>query len=183
MPSLRTSIAAFTLVAAASLAGAQQPVPAPNGPPVMRGGMGAGARMRTPGQPRMRRQGAPGGIASMFLAHTGELKLNDQQVTRLAAIARRTEDRHTAQRASMDSAMRANRPQGGQPGPRGLAPAPHDTEQMRAAMDRARQAERADVRDALAVLTPDQLTDAWMLRGGDRRPGAGPRPMGPGPRR
>jgi hypothetical protein len=186
MSSLRTMLTALALTAIGSAAGAQQPTPAPNGPPVAGRQMGAGARVRAPRQPAMRPQRAPGGIAAMFLAHTGDLKLADQQVTRLAAIARRTTDRHAAMRASMDSAMRAGRPQPGQAGQRPLAPGQRgDMEQMRATMERMRQAERTDVRDALAVLTPDQLTDAWMLRGAGQR-AAGGRPMmmrGPGPRR
>ena len=123
-----------------------------------------------------------GGIASMLLAHTAELKLTDSQLSRLAAIARRTDDRHKAMRASMDSLMRANRPQ---PGTAAEPARPMFGEQGRAAMDRMREQERTDLRDALAVLTIDQQTDAWMMRDGGPRFGRGPRaaPMGARSRR
>ena len=60
--------------------------PQPNGPP-------DGAPMGGPGMD----------VASIFLARTGELKLTDQQVTRLAAVARRASDRRRTMMASMDS--------------------------------------------------------------------------------
>ena len=106
----------------------------------------------------------------MLLAHTAELKLTDQQLSKLAAIARRTDDRHKAMRASMDSLMRAERPQGN--GPASANPRPFNPDQASAMMTRVRDQERTDLRDALAVLTIDQQADAWMMRG------AGP--MGPG---
>ena len=115
------------------------------------------------GGPNMRQPGPPaGGLASMLLAHTAELKLTDQQLPRLAAIARRTEDRHHAMRTSMDSTERANRSEGDQSRQMD-ARAMQDA--MRAMMERARDQERGDVRDALAVLTPDQVVDAWIMRG------------------
>lgn len=110
---------------------------------------------------KMRGKG-PGSIASMFLAQTAELKLNDGQVTRLAAIARRTDDRHKAMKATMDSAMKSH-----------MAMARSDRDRMpmqdeagmRAMHEKMMAAERADVRDALGVLTLDQQADAWMMKG------------------
>lgn len=120
----------------------------------------------------------PGGhvsAAEQFLARTGELRLTDAQVTRLAAIARRSQDRRralatridslapgrtmmprrdSAGRASIDSASRAARAAG--------------VERMRSLMEQQREQERADLRDALAVLTPDQLVTAWEMRSGGR---------------
>ena len=58
-----------------------------------RGGMGAMAMAG--GMHQMMMMDA----ASMFLAHTGELQLTDAQVTRLAAIARRSEARQKAMHA------------------------------------------------------------------------------------
>ncbi len=180
---------ALTLVAAAAAATAQQPAPAPQpgqgprqGPPPEARGMAPGGRRMapTPGGPgagQMGRggpgmMGAPmgpdGGIASMLLAHTAELKLTDSQLSRLAAIARRTDDRHKAMRASMDSMMRANRPQAGTTP---AQPRPMMGDQNRAMMDRMREQERTDLRDALAVLTVDQQADAWMMRGAGARMG------------
>lgn len=147
-------IAALLVFAAAPAALAQQPGGAPAQPPH---GPGAGA-MGMHGAPGMTMMMHEGGLASMLLAHTAELGLNDQQVTRLAAIARRTVARHRAMHAGMDSAMRAN-PQGGAT-PSG---APMPPEQMQARMRQMHDQERADVRDALAVLTPDQQADAWMM--------------------
>ncbi len=107
----------------------------------------------------------------MLLAHAAELKLTDSQLSRLAAIARRTDDRHKVMRLSMDSVMRANRPQAG------TAPAqprPRMRDQNRAMMDRMREQERTDLRDALAVLTVDQQADAWMMRGAGPMNAGGP---------
>jgi len=71
--------------------------------------------------------GGPGGgdVASFLLSHTGELKLSDQQVTRLAAIARRSADRRQAVMRSMDSLMARGPMPGGfgwRGGPGGPAP-------------------------------------------------------------
>lgn len=173
-------IVSVALVAGAVVAHAQQPAPAPEprqgpprqGPPPQARGMAPGGRRlaRTPegptsmpGGPAMVRGPVPGGIASMLLAHTAELKLTDQQLSKLAAIARRTDERHKAMRASMDSLMRANRPQGDGTAP--ANPRPLSPDQGRAMMARVRDQERADLRDALGVLTIDQQTDAWMMRG------------------
>ena len=47
--------------------------------------------------------GAVDDPAQFLLAHTGELELTDAQVTRLAAIARRSAERRRALRVQMDS--------------------------------------------------------------------------------
>jgi hypothetical protein len=99
-----------------------------------------------------------------FLAHTGELNLTDGQVTKLAAIARRVAERHKAMRASFDSmrtkwreGAQANRDSAGHMhmGMRTMGPP--------AAMEREHEAEHADLRDAIAVLNPDQLAHAWEI--------------------
>jgi len=143
------------------------PGPGPNpgrgegGPPPFARGPAFGPGMRGPGMrgPGMRGpDGAPGDIGSFLLAHTAELKLSDQQVTRLAAIARRSEDRRQAAMRSMDSvATRRFRNDSTGRGPGGPPPA------MRAEADRLRQLRHADLREALAVLTPDQQASAWEI--------------------
>lgn len=196
---MRTARLAITLVViatSASLAGAQTPGGRPGGMPGMPGmprgggvgqppqggGVGGGMGRARGGQPGRRPQAAeqegPGdpvmgmmmgaarpGIASMLLARSGELKLTDSQVTRLAAIARRSWERDEAMRASMDSMM--NRMASGQP-----EDGTSMFTRMRTAPALAREQERTEVRDALAVLTIDQQADAWMRRGmgGGRRP-------------
>lgn len=118
-------------------------------------------------------------VAEQLLARTGALRLTDQQVTRLAAIARRSADRRQTMRRSMDSLMTARaaaRPDSN----RGrMGPPP----EMRASADRMRDQLHGELRDALAVLTPDQLATAWELVA-QRAPGAGrgfggAPPMGP----
>ena len=114
------------------------------------------------GMPGMRGQGES--IASMLLARTAELKLTDQQVTKLAAIARREGDRRTAMHAHMDSLMHTEQMQvtaGQQSAPRPMMMM-HDRDPM---MDRMREQDHADLRDALGVLSIDQLADAWVMRG------------------
>ncbi len=127
-------------------------------------------------------EGAP--AAKLLLSNTGELGLTDQQVVRLAGIARREEARRSALRAAMDSA-------------RGRYMQPGDSmarrqfgERMRGEAERARTQMQADQRDAIAVLTPDQQAKAWAMvsnRGRDMQRGArgmgrdmqrGPRGMG-----
>ena len=128
--------------------------------------------------------------AQLFLAHTAELQLNDQQVTRLAAIVRRAEARDQGRRAAFDSlrsrSMNLPTDSAGRAARRmELANA------MRAAMERARAERHTDLRDALAVLTADQQARAWELRGNAgrgvraRSVGRGMRPgqAGPGARR
>jgi hypothetical protein len=116
--------------------------------------------------PIMGPPGGPGGdVASFLLSHTGELKLSDQQVTRLAAIARRSAERRQATMRTMDSLM-ARGPQRRDSAGRGrFAPSP----ELRANAERLRDQRHADLRDALGVLTPDQQATAWELsamRGG-----------------
>jgi len=133
---------------------------APNRPPM---GPPPGARMGPPmGGPSM-------DVASRFLAQTGELKLTDQQVTRLAAIARRSAEHRQSMRASLDSlrpvrfgAPGADRDSLRRQGPPAAA---------RALGTRMRDQMHADLRDALAVLTPDQLATAWSMM--SRPSGAG----------
>ena len=108
--------------------------------------------------PGRQRAGPPEALASHLLGHVGALKLTDQQVTKLAAIARRADERHRAMRTTMDSMARlAARPAAGS--------APREPDAMRAVFERARETERGDTRDALAVLTVDQQADAWIMRG------------------
>lgn len=106
----------------------------------------------------------PGGppAAEMLLAATGRLQLNDQQVVRLAAIARRSEARRTSMRTMMDSAR--TRMQGaGRPAAGDTAARRAMMQSMRANMERVREQEHADRRDAIAVLTPDQQARAWEM--------------------
>jgi Spy/CpxP family protein refolding chaperone len=110
---------------------------------------------------------AGGRTAEQFLAHVGELGLSDAQVTRLAAIARRSEARRVAQRSAMDS-MRAR----AMAAPADSAARAARRASLRATMERMRDQNQADLRDALAVLTPDQQAKAWQIRGaGARGPG------------
>jgi hypothetical protein len=128
-------------------------------------------------------------VASRFLAQTGELKLTDQQVTRLAAIARRSAEHRQAVRAGLDS-LRLTR--FGSPGATRDSVRRHGPPAAaRALGTRLRDQGYVDLRDALAVLTPDQLARAWGMtarRGGAGAPGGpggrsfGPAPMRPIPR-
>lgn len=140
----------------------------------------------------------PGGRgAEFFLARTGELRLTDAQVVRLAAIARRSAERRRAMRVSMDSVGARRRLRGDSAD---RAARQREIEQIRARFDRDREQARADMRDALAVLTAEQQAMAWEMtgRGGpggraargqrfrrDRGPGASRdrRPRGPADRR
>jgi hypothetical protein len=105
--------------------------------------------------------------ASMFLAHTGDLQLTDAQVTRLAAIARRSEAREKAMRARMDSSMAAmhervvEAPHDGTPGAR----ATMVMKMMRSPMptEAERKAQHEDDREAFSVPTPDQLATLWEM--------------------
>lgn len=159
MRKLITTLALAGLVSAPAALRAQRP----DAPPPMAGPMAG-------------RGGGPG--AALFLARTGELQLTDQQVTRLAAIARRGEARRQAMWARVDSARAAMRPDSA--GPR-RPPAPLFTA---AEMTRMREQEKADLRDALQVLTPDQQATAFMMvaggRGGPRGEGRGHGGRGPG---
>jgi hypothetical protein len=116
--------------------------------------------------------------ASFLLAHTGDLQLSDQQVVKLAAIARRQGAQRNAMRASMDSMrqrmMGARRDSAGRNAAR--ARVQPSTQQL-ASMTRAREQVRTDLRDAISILTPDQQGQAWQMisargsmgRGGMRR--------------
>jgi len=160
------------------------------GGPMGRGAMGRGAMGR----------GAMGigpDAAEMLLARTGDLKLTDQQVTRLAAIARRAHERRetmrTTMRARLDSLRAANPPAAGAapgtpgtPGARRFMPGAPGAAGARngfaADMQRMRDQAHADLRDAIAVLTPDQQAQAWeavSARGAAGRPGRGFQRGGP----
>jgi len=127
-----TAILLFTLPTAATPLLAQGPGPSP-------------APMR----------GAPG--VEMLLSQTGALQLTDQQVVRLAAIARRAADRRRALRTRLDSLRPRFAP--GDSAARRQRPAgpPMDV------LEREREAAHNDLRDALAVLTADQQARAWEM--------------------
>jgi len=176
------------LALAAALALASQmeaQAPGAGGPqPNRRAGPPAGARpIPTPAIGGVGRGGPD--VAEQLLARTGELKLSDQQVTRLAAIARRSADRRQSMRRSMDSLMNARGSSRPDSARARFAPPP----EMRAAADRMRDQSHADLRDALAVLSPDQLATAWEMVA-NRGPGpdgrgafmGGPMRRGPGMR-
>jgi hypothetical protein len=139
-----------------------------------------------PGGPGGFGRGPAGGpvaaTADFLLAHTGDLALTDAQVVRLAAISRRTDARRKTMMARLDSTRAAARPApGDSAGPRGRGPRPPlpDAAESRQARDQL----HADVRDAIAVLTPDQQATAWMMVAGGLPPGGpalGARPGGPG---
>jgi hypothetical protein len=117
-----------------------------------------------PGGMPMQGRGAVAG-PSFFLAHVGELNLTDQQVVRLAAIARRVELRRQAQRAAFDSARTRFTPQGQRGDTAMRAQRGAMAEQFRAGAQKAQEQRQADLRDALAVLTPDQQAKAWQFAG------------------
>lgn len=96
--------------------------------------------------------------AQAFLSHTAELKLTDQQVVKLAAIARRVDAMHKSMMAKMDS-MHAAMGRGDSAMRQPMMP-PAQMQQMH---DQMMTQVRTDVKDALAVLTPDQLADAWIM--------------------
>lgn len=150
---------------------------------VMIGASAVAAQQAPPGMP-----GAGAGVpapmdgARFLLAHTGELQLTDQQVTRLAAIARRAETRRRALRATLDSARttaerraapddsaRPPRPRRFGPGGPG-GPPPVSEQQMQQLRDQA----HTELRDALAILTDEQLAQAWEMIAMPRRGGGGP---------
>jgi Spy/CpxP family protein refolding chaperone len=144
---------ALVLSASAVTVSAQQPGGGRMGPGPMPGTGGFGP----PGG-----GGGPGAVedpAAFLLAHTGEFKLTDAQVTRLAAIARRSAERRRALRVQMDSV----RPQRGSARPDSATRERmrQRFEQMRPQLERLREQSQADRRDAIAVLTPDQQAQAW----------------------
>ena len=162
------------LFAAATVPVAAQPSPGPGGRPgpMARGPGGGGAN-------------PVAAAADFLLARTGELALTDAQVVRLAAISRRTEARRKAMMTRMDSLRAAQPAPGDSAGPRGRrrgpgrpgGPPPVDAK----AMQQMRDQMRADLRDAIAVLTPDQQATAWMMiAGGPPLGGALAGPAGPG---
>jgi Spy/CpxP family protein refolding chaperone len=128
-----------------------------------------------PGGPMGGRGGPPPQGAQFLLAHTGELALTDAQVVHLAAIARRAHQRHESMRAAMPA-----------PGAARQQPSAEDAQRMRQQMEQARGQSTADLRDALAVLTPEQQAQAFQMiahRGGGEGPGNGMRGRrGPGGR-
>jgi hypothetical protein len=177
MSRMTNTLAFAGLLALAAQLHAQTPS-APGPRPNRRPAPPAGARP-LPGPGMIGRAGPD--VAEQLLSHTGELKLSDQQVTRLAAIARRSADRRQAMRRTLDSLAEGRGP--GRPDSTRARGAPPE---MRAAADRMRDQAHGDLRDALAVLSPDQLATAWELvatRGPGPRVGAGfmGGPMGGGP--
>jgi hypothetical protein len=151
------------LVLCAAPALAQGPGPGPGGP------MPAGPGMM------MMHEGPGPDPAGMLLAATGYLHLTDAQVLRLAAIARRAEERHAAMRTSMQAAH----------ADASARQAPPDAEmaRMRQAMEQLHQQAQADLRDALAVLSPDQQAMAFEMVAhhvGGHGPGDEHGEMGPG---
>ncbi len=171
MSRITTTLAVAAAIALGGTAQAQRGQ-RPIGPPV--GGAPSGTMIGRPGL-----GGPSAAVASMLLAHTGEFKLTDAQVTRLAAIARRTSDRQRATRASLDS-MRSTVSAPANPAP-GAVARPSPTPAMLALAERMREQEHADLRDAIAILTPEQQALGWemMSRRGGTRMGAG---AGPGTR-
>jgi parvulin-like peptidyl-prolyl isomerase len=141
-----------------------------------RGPMGPGPM---PGQGAMgaSRGGAVDDAAQFLLAQTGELNLTDAQVTRLAAIARRSAERRRALRLQMDSLRTQRGPSATRPDSAERARMRQSFEQMRPAMQRLRDQTEADRRDAIAVLTPDQQARAWerVAASGRMRGGMGGR--------
>lgn len=123
--------------------------------------------------------------AEYFLARSAQLGLTDQQVVQLAAIARRAESRREAARENMPMmpGMRMGPGTGMGPGarmtPRAEGRQPADSaaraaarqarseamQRVRAAMTEMRAQREADLRDAIAVLTPEQQATAWRTRG------------------
>ncbi|MEP6730341.1 MAG: Spy/CpxP family protein refolding chaperone [bacterium] len=164
MSRLATSIALMGALTIASVAHAQQQDRGMGPPP--RGGLGGAPAGSPIGAPQR-------DLASELLAQTGELKLTDQQVTRLAAIARRSADRRQSLRKSVDSmfASRQSPPPAGPGSSRRFAPS---AEQL-ATLQKMRDQSHADLRDAISVLTADQQATAWEGMG---RRGGGGRRMG-----
>jgi hypothetical protein len=105
--------------------------------------------------------------ADFLLGQTGALKLSDQQVTRLAAISRRAAERHQALMAGMQAAH-------SQAGARQQAPGAAEQERMHQAMRQAHEQMSGDLRDALAVLTPEQHAQAWEMAARHHAMGGGP---------
>ena len=143
-------LVAIVGVAGAITVGAQEPR-GQRGP-----GFGPG-----PGGMGVPRGGAVDDPAQFLLGRTGELGLTDAQVTRLAAIARRSAERRRAFGMQMDSLRSQRAPSGTRPDSADRARMRQRFEQMRPAMERLRAQAQTDRRDAIAVLTPDQQARAW----------------------
>ena len=158
----RQLLSAAILFAAGATTLSAQVSRSPMGPDPMPSPRGTGGR------------GAVEDPAQFLLARTGELNLTDAQVTRLAAIARRSAERRRAFRAQMDSIRPAQGFGRTRPDSAARAQMRQRFEQMRPAMQRLRDQSQADRRDAIAILTPDQQARAWeriatsgrMQRGG-----------------
>jgi LTXXQ motif family protein len=118
------------------------------------------------------RAGPVGDPAQFLLAHTGDLKLSDAQVVRLAAIARRSEERQRSMRSMIDSLPRACGP-GGRCDSTARAQRMRKFERLQPRMERMREQGRTDLRDAIAVLTADQQASAWELVARPRGPMGG----------
>jgi LTXXQ motif family protein len=158
-------LAAIVGIAGAVTLGAQEP----------RGQRGPG-QMPGPGGMGAMRGGAVDDPAQFLLGRTGELGLTDAQVTRLAAIARRSAERRRAIGVQMDSLRTQRAPGTARPDSAGRERMRQRFEQMRPAMERLRAQAQTDRRDAIAVLTPDQQARAWeriaasgRMRGGMSR--------------
>jgi LTXXQ motif family protein len=178
MSRLAAALALAGAFAITSAAHAQQRDTGARRPP--RGALNRQPNQIPMGPPRGAPMGAPQlDVASMLLAHTGDFKLTDPQVTRLAAIARRTADRRTAMRASADSlrASRGGPPAAGQDAPRPQGPPPAALALMQKMRDQA----HADLRDAIAVLTVDQQAMGWEMMARRGAPGGQLRSFTSGP--
>ena len=171
MHHVRLFASTLLLVASATALGAQGPGRPPGMPP-FGGGPGGG--------------NALGATAEFLLSHTGELRLSDNQVVRLASIARRSADRRRAMRDSLED-MRP--PLRGRTRGDSLdrderrADMERNAERMRSRMERMREDMVDDRRDAIAVLNADQQAQAWELvasRGPGPGFGRGMRGFGPG---
>jgi hypothetical protein len=113
--------------------------------------------------PRAGGPGGPsGGFASMLLAGVADLKLTDAQVTRLAAIARRTAEQRRPMQTRMDSLRRVMREPGNDSARRDAMM--RRGEAARTLMEQVATQERAARRDALAVLTTDQVAQLFEMR-------------------
>src|SRR5215203_1533019 len=99
-------------------------------------GMGPGVTGGGPGN------SAVSNPAEFLLSQTGELKLTDAQVSRLAAIARRSAARRRALRAQMDS-LRPQRARGERPDSAMRARMRQQFDQMRPQMERLREQSQA----------------------------------------
>ncbi|HUQ82663.1 MAG TPA: Spy/CpxP family protein refolding chaperone [Gemmatimonadaceae bacterium] len=156
----RLILATALACSSAMMLGAQGPGPGRGFGPGPRGSGGGGGAVENP--------------AEFLLSHTGELELTDAQVTRLAAIARRSAVRRQSLRTQLDS-LRPQGVRGERPDSAARDRMRQRFEQMRPAMQRLRDQSQADRRDAIAVLTPDQQAQAWerVARQGRMDGGAG----------